>query len=98
MAGGAAQHLAVAGDDVATGALGHDGETVLAAQDSTQPGPHQVLVVDHQDGGAKYHPWPSDRPGERAFRLGVNLVMYALCLDYKEDQVHIPFILKKRRR
>jgi hypothetical protein len=35
---------------------------------------------------------------ERAFRLGVNLVMYAMCLDYKEDQVHIPFILKKRRR
>jgi threonine aldolase len=22
-----------------------------------------------EDGGAKYHPWPSDRPGERAFRL-----------------------------
>ena len=22
-----------------------------------------------QAGGAKYHPWPSDRPGERAFRL-----------------------------
>ena len=22
-----------------------------------------------QDGGAQYHPWPSDRPGERAFRL-----------------------------
>jgi threonine aldolase len=22
-----------------------------------------------QDGGARYHPWPSDRPGERAFRL-----------------------------
>jgi len=35
---------------------------------------------------------------ERAFRLGVNLVMYALCIDYKEDQVHIPFILQKRRR
>ncbi|MEW5850489.1 MAG: DUF4159 domain-containing protein [Myxococcota bacterium] len=35
---------------------------------------------------------------ERAFRLGINLLMYALCLDYKEDQVHIPFILKKRRR
>ncbi len=28
---------------------------------------------------------------------GVNLVMYALCLDYKEDQVHIPFILQRRR-
>lgn len=22
-----------------------------------------------QDGGAQYHPWPSDQPGERAFRL-----------------------------
>ena len=22
-----------------------------------------------QAAGAKYHPWPSDRPGERAFRL-----------------------------
>lgn len=39
-----------------------------------------------------------DMQRERAFRLGVNLVMYATCLDYKEDQVHIPFILKKRRR
>jgi hypothetical protein len=34
---------------------------------------------------------------ERAVRLGVNLVMYAMCLDYKEDQVHIPFIMKRRR-
>lgn len=35
---------------------------------------------------------------ERAFRFGANLMMYATCLDYKADQVHIPFILKKRRR
>lgn len=34
---------------------------------------------------------------ETTFRLGINLVMYALCLDYKEDQVHIPFILQRRR-
>lgn len=34
---------------------------------------------------------------ELAFRLGVNLVMYALCLDYKSDQVHVPFIMKRRR-
>jgi hypothetical protein len=34
---------------------------------------------------------------ERAFRLGINLVMYALCLEYKTDQVHVPFILKRRR-
>lgn len=38
-----------------------------------------------------------DTTREMSFRLGVNLVMYALCLDYKEDQVHIPFILKRRR-
>ncbi|MCP4499746.1 MAG: DUF4159 domain-containing protein [Deltaproteobacteria bacterium] len=35
---------------------------------------------------------------EKAFRFGVNMLMYATCLDYKADQVHIPFILKKRRR
>lgn len=35
---------------------------------------------------------------EQAFRLAVNLLMYATCLDYKEDQVHIPFIMKKKRR
>ena len=39
-----------------------------------------------------------DAQRERAFRLGVNLLMMATCLDYKEDQVHIPFIMKKKRR
>lgn len=39
-----------------------------------------------------------DTQRERAFRLGVNLLMMATCLDYKEDQVHIPFIMKKKRR
>lgn len=34
---------------------------------------------------------------EMAFRMGVNLAMYATCLDYKDDQVHLPFILKRRR-
>jgi hypothetical protein len=34
---------------------------------------------------------------EHAFRLGINLAMYALCLDYKTDQVHVPFILRRRR-
>ncbi len=35
---------------------------------------------------------------EMAFRLATNLLMYATCLDYKADQVHIPFIMKKKRR
>lgn len=34
---------------------------------------------------------------EMAYRVGVNLLMYALCLDYKDDQVHVPFILKRRQ-
>lgn len=37
-----------------------------------------------------------DAQRERAIRLGVNLVMYALCLDYKDDQVHAPFIMRRR--
>lgn len=38
-----------------------------------------------------------ERQREMAFRLGINLVMYAMCLDYKDDQVHVPFIVKRRR-
>jgi hypothetical protein len=38
-----------------------------------------------------------EKQRELAFRLGVNIVMYTLCLDYKADQVHVPFIMKRRR-
>jgi len=38
-----------------------------------------------------------DSQREMAFRLGINLAMYALCLDYKADQVHVPFILRRRQ-
>ena len=37
-----------------------------------------------------------DAQRELAIRLGVNLAMYALCLDYKDDQVHAPFIMRRR--
>lgn len=37
-----------------------------------------------------------ERQREYTYRYGVNLVMYALCINYKADQVHIPFILKRR--
>jgi hypothetical protein len=33
---------------------------------------------------------------ESAFRVGVNVSMYALCTDYKDDAVHLPFILRRR--
>lgn len=32
-----------------------------------------------------------------AQRFGVNLAMYVLCTDYKSDQVHVPFLLQRRR-
>jgi hypothetical protein len=38
-----------------------------------------------------------DAQREMAFRLGINLAMYGLCLDYKTDQVHVPFILRRRQ-
>ena len=34
---------------------------------------------------------------EMAFRTGLNLVMYATCLNYKRDQVHTTAILRRRR-
>jgi len=33
-----------------------------------------------------------------SIRLGVNIVMYALTLDYKKDMVHLPIILERLRR
>jgi hypothetical protein len=38
-----------------------------------------------------------EKQRDLAFRFGINLVMYALCLDYKTDQVHVPFIMRRRR-
>jgi hypothetical protein len=37
-----------------------------------------------------------ERQRELAIRLGVNVVLYALCTDYKDDQVHAPFIMRRR--
>lgn len=72
----------------------------------THAGRAAVVYSRHDLGGA----WARDENGdaayaitpgglaqrEQAIRLGVNLVMYALCLDYKDDQVHAPFILRRR--
>lgn len=37
------------------------------------------------------------RQREMSYRLGINIVMYSMCLNYKEDQVHVPFILRRRK-
>lgn len=34
---------------------------------------------------------------EQATRLAINLVMYALCLDYKDDHSHVMHLLRQRR-
>jgi hypothetical protein len=36
-----------------------------------------------------------DRQRELAYRFGINLVMYVLTGNYKEDQVHLPAILER---
>lgn len=38
---------------------------------------------------------PSTKQEEMAFRVGVNLIMYALTGNYKADQVHVPHILER---
>jgi hypothetical protein len=66
-----------------------------------------VLYTQNDLGGALardgFGRWEHDViPGgevqrEMAFRFAVNVVMYALCLDYKTEQAHIDFILRTRR-
>lgn len=51
-----------------------------------------------ESGGYLFEVTPGGEPQrELAFRIGINLCMYALCLDYKDDAVHVPLILQKRR-
>jgi hypothetical protein len=38
-----------------------------------------------------------DRQREMACRLGVNIIMYALCINYKKDRIHVETILNRRR-
>ncbi len=68
-----------------------------------------VLVYSANDlGGAwardKLGQWTHDiigggsRARQLAIRLGVNIVMYALTLDYKKDMVHLPIILERLKR
>jgi hypothetical protein len=37
-----------------------------------------------------------DMQRERAIRLAVNIAMYVLCSNYKDDQVHAPFLMRRR--
>jgi uncharacterized protein DUF4159 len=51
------------------------------------------------DGGWTFEVEPGGmRQRELAIRLAVNLAMYVLCLDYKDDQVHAEELMRRRGR
>ncbi len=56
-------------------------------------------ALNRDEGGAwEFEPSPGGtRQRELATRLAINLAMYALCLDYKDDAVHLETIMKRRR-
>jgi len=66
----------------------------------------QVLFSSHDLAGALavspggYFSVPvvpnGDRQREQAIRLAVNIAMYVLCSNYKDDQVHAPILMRRR--
>ena len=69
-------------------------------------GQTQVVFSSHDIGGALARgatgAWENpvvpggDLQRERAIRLAVNIAMYVLCSNYKDDQVHAPFLMRRR--
>ena len=69
-------------------------------------GAAQVVFSSHDLGGALARSptgmWEQpvvpggDMQRERAIRLAVNVAMYVLCSNYKDDQVHAPFLMRRR--
>jgi hypothetical protein len=69
-------------------------------------GKTQVIFSDHDIGGALArgpsgaweYPLVPGSPDQRehAIRLAVNIAMYVLCSNYKDDQVHAPFLMRRR--
>jgi hypothetical protein len=66
----------------------------------------QVVFSEHDIGGALARSasgaWEQRvLPGgevqrEHAIRLAVNIAMYVLCSNYKDDQVHAPYLMRRR--
>ena len=71
-------------------------------------GQAQVIFLENDLGGAlargatglwEHSPMPGgETQREQAVRLAVNVSMYVLCSDYKDDQVHAPFLMRRRTR
>lgn len=68
----------------------------------------QVLLLSHdllgalartRSGGWALEAEPGGaRQREYAARFAVNIAMYLLCSDYKDDQVHAPWLMRRRAR
>ncbi|MBM4376900.1 MAG: DUF4159 domain-containing protein [Deltaproteobacteria bacterium] len=61
--------------------------------------PNDLLgALAREPGGG--HPFEATPGGEaqreQAVRLAVNIAMYVLCSNYKDDQVHAPFLMRRR--
>jgi Domain of unknown function (DUF4159) len=77
-----------------------------ALQAIVRSGQAQILFLSNDLGGALARtptgaPEQAVLPGgeeqrEQAVRLAVNIAMYALCSNYKDDQVHAPFLMRRR--
>ncbi len=69
-------------------------------------GEAQVIFSGHDIGGALARGptgvWEEpvtpggDEQREHGIRLAVNIAMYVLCSNYKDDQVHAPFLMRRR--
>jgi hypothetical protein len=81
-------------------------EGPAALEGIVRGGQAQVVFSEHDLGGALArgasgmweHPVVpgGDAQRERAIRLAVNVAMYVLCSNYKDDQVHAPFLMRRR--
>ncbi len=61
---------------------------------------NDLLGALDRDASGRYRAQPTpggERQREMAIRFAVNLLLYGLCLDYKDDQVHLDYLLRKRK-
>ncbi len=54
-------------------------------------------ALERDETGGWIHPClpGGERQRRQAFQLGVNIVLYALCQDYKNDKIHAPFLRQR---
>lgn len=61
---------------------------------------HDLLGALAREGDSWKYPMEGggSESREQAVRFAVNIAMYVLCSDYKDDQVHAPFLMRRRHK